>query len=907
MNEPSSAEGEPPEVSKPSEVSVTATDNSVAIANVGAIENLHLNAQSVQLHVQSTNDRPPSAVPNAVNTADAVLLGPLAFTEAQALLDAAKELVADEPSAALELYREVQNRLRTAGFPGHAAEFDHRVAALCVRTGEEDTALRLVMDALWAAETAGDSRRAGRVLGMVKDLAGLPDFGPTGSQQPRTPALGAAVGLTQFVSEHMNATVPEPIELPSAVALVNVRDRARAILFAAERALGNDDLSWLADNRGQISTAASEIASSDIDVAVRLRLALADSTGEWADLLTTPTGVRRDLKALILARHARHQLNQAAPIEADATWHEAVGVACLAERHIDAADWLYSQRFVSNRYVGPLEDTWHLVAQALSDLQSKPRIIPAANEVRERALSALHHNNHPVAAINLRRFLLEAIRSASFHDEREARSLLGEIYCDTGQPVLAATYAIGAGDYKQAQKIAEEFGDEYHDVTELMQSRLSWEAASALQFAKVQADLVPDDELDTVVELALKAIHDVNAGTRLDSPVLSPQMHLSAYGLLAALAPRLSDTHAAAVLDLLADSVAVKKHHYRRTDDSHVKIAASITRTKTGELGARALEQLIGLYERGAHPFGDSARDTLVANLDQISDRLQQIANDGNHEAAALLALKRPQQVSIQAAEAAARNLLKPTTNQPSRFGIGTNAISDSILAATLPAKERVACIEMLLSNAGSLWEPSSNRDDYLLAASNLVDDLDEDIRRGYFERAMGFASDPPPSNADAVNQSMSSPLGTIRVNDGSDSRPAATYLAGRLANSDGEKQAVRDLALSLIGVGTDDDWRITKALQLVQAELGDSIGLLAHGSWTLRSLAAILWAESTTMPDTLGIALSRDSDVRVRRAMARAVVRADHRQQSEVRKLLLRDPRWPVRSILRRTDDPDV
>ena len=45
-----------------------------------------------------------------------------------------------------------------------------------------------------------------------------------------------------------------------------------------------------------------------------------------------------------------------------------------------------------------------------------------------------------------------------------------------------------------------------------------------------------DDDLDAVIELAFGAINDVMSGTRLDSAVLSPQMYLSAYGLLAALA-----------------------------------------------------------------------------------------------------------------------------------------------------------------------------------------------------------------------------------------------------------------------------------------------------------------------------------------------------------------------------------
>jgi hypothetical protein len=143
-------------------------------------------------------------------------------------------------------------------------------------------------------------------------------------------------------------------------------------------------------------------------------------------------------------------------------------------------------------------------------------------------------------------------------------------------------------------------GDVYHDVTEWMKSSLSWVVSSALQFATEQADLVPDEDLDAVADLALSAINDVAMGTRLDSPILSPQIHLSAYGLLAALAERLSASHARTLLEMLADAVVVKEHHYRRTDESHVEITAGIARGHDGELRATALEQLVGLYVRGA-------------------------------------------------------------------------------------------------------------------------------------------------------------------------------------------------------------------------------------------------------------------------------------------------------------------
>src|SRR5258708_1343376 len=329
-----------------------------------------------------------------------------------------------------------------------------------------------------------------------------------------------------------------------------------------------------------------------------------------------------------------------------------------------------------------------------------------------------------------------------------------------------------------------------------------------------------------------------------------------------ALAERLSGRHARTLLDLLADAVVVKEHHYLRTDESHVEIAAGIARAHNGELRDTAVEQLVGLYARGAHPFRASARNTLLRNLDQIRDRLQEMAPNGHHEAAALLGYSDPDDVWPEAAQAAAQRLSTPTTNGPSGFGTGTGAVNDSLLAAVLPVVQRIPCIEMLLANASSPWEPYSNRDSYLIAASNLADDLDEEHRAQFFGGALNFAASPPQSQADAFNASMSNPLGAMRINDRSDSRPAATFLAGRLAESALEKRLVRDAALRLIGVGSDDDYRVTTALQLVQSELGDSIGLLAQGSWTLPSLPALFWAESPNLPDGLRLPFRHDRHV---------------------------------------------
>lgn len=236
---------------------------------------------------------------------------------------------------------------------------------------------------------------------------------------------------------------------------------------------------------------------------------------------------------------------------------------------------------------------------------------------------------------------------------------------------------------------------------------------------------------------------------------------------------------------------------------------------------------------------------------------MHELAEGGHHEAAALIAFSDPDQIAPQDADAAAQRLRQPTKNGPNHFSTGTGAVSDSLLATVLPAEGRAACIEMLLSNARSPYEGAQNRSSYLLAAANLTEGLDEHHGRAFFDAALSFAAHPPPSQVDIFNASMRNPLGGMRVNDRSDCRPSATYLAGVLAQTPDDKRVVRDAALRLIGADADDHYRVAKTLQVVQSELGDSAPMLAQGGWPLRSLAAIIWAESIDLPAELGMALS--------------------------------------------------
>jgi hypothetical protein len=708
--------------------------------------------------------------------------------------------IGDDPAGALTLYRDVQARLTAAGFPAHAAEFDERIAHLLVATGAEHDAVTLVMERLWAAERADDSLSAQVAARTLKSLAGLPEFGPARPENGSSSLLVAAAQVAEFVAENLHQPVPSPLELPAdPLQHLSPGDRAQTVLFAAERALTDDDLDWIKRHEAVMVNCMAEMKSTDEDVSLRIELALADGTGEWHELLhRARTTTRRDLGALTLARYARHQMWQGNFVDADQAWAEAINHACLAYRHEDAAEWLYSQRFVSNRHLPVLEDKWHPLARSLADLPSRPRLVTSTSRSRENALAALHHDRKRVAAIHLRRYLCDAIRSGSLNDEIDARMLLGDLYAKTNEPQLAARQLILARDYESARSVARDLGDSYFDVSDLIASPVSWVVATAFEFAAEEADLVPDDSVDSLVATALSAIEDVKSGKRADSPVYSPQIVRSAYKMIGELSERINRDHAVAVLESLSGHVTAEEHHYWPTDESHIRIAAGIALTKDDEVTSLALDHLMGLYARHAHPFSNKAKDALKKNLQAVQSRLQELAEGGHYEAPALLATADDQHIDPEQAHAAAERLQEPTRNSLGRYAEGTRAISDSLLARALSPTQRAACIDMLLQNARSPFEGSSNRQTYFLAAANLSEDLDEHDRRRYLADVVDFVGNPPPSQPDILNASMTSPLGMMRWDGNLDSRPAAVLAATYFAREADEKNSVRDLAIRL-------------------------------------------------------------------------------------------------------------
>jgi hypothetical protein len=249
-------------------------------------------------------------------------------------------------------------------------------------------------------------------------------------------------------------------ELPDLDVLMSVGpseiDRARLVLLAGEVALADGLMSWLEDGAPRLLEPANESLSDDEGVPLRLMLAAAEVTGDWAGLVSNARTrtVSRDLAALVLARRARYLATHGDFTDADATWSEAVEQGCLAGLNIDAADWIYSRRQLAMRYTVFAEDVWHPIAAALNALPTRPRVAAAASPVRERALEAMLRGRLRDAALRLRRQLRDELVSGSWQGKRDARELLADVYRAAGEAALAARHLVLAGGPTRPKSLA---------------------------------------------------------------------------------------------------------------------------------------------------------------------------------------------------------------------------------------------------------------------------------------------------------------------------------------------------------------------------------------------------------------------------------------------------------------------
>ena len=812
----------------------------------------------------------PRVVPTreAVAIREALARTPEVTTGAAEKISRATACAEDDPAAALALVEEAQDALTAARFAGHAAQHEALRASLLVTVGRGTEATRWRLDQLWLALDHGQTTSADMANHEISELA---------RQVNNRAARDHRAVAESAVHLYINplASVPDLAD----IMIGDIPDRARLAALAGETALAAGNHEWMKKSAVRIRSLAAKLpAVADNDtLRIRLLILAAEGSGKWASVLGNARALKLgyDLGALVQARHARHLALVQKFVEADASWDEAAGNACLAERWTDASRWIFCRRAFRSRWRPFTANELLPIQTALSAQGPGPTVLPRDDDALEYAYGRLAEDKLRPAAIAAQRALRDAVTLSDWEGERRARRLLASVLQASGEHQMAAEHLVLVGEVNALKHLGADQDAQFLDVTPHLDAKAWWIVGAAYRLLTAQADLVPDDAITLIVDHVLADLGAFKKGTLVDMLFSSGSRYLGAIAVLAGLSERLSSEQAAEVLSFFEAQPPLEPNESRYQDEDEAKAVAGILTTHP-ELTERGLKHLVYLLGRSEGARTTKTHDAVTGRLEQARPFLEQLAEEGSRWAREVRNGEHPEKVSaVQVQEARAR-LEKPLVHTPGVFtvGSGSGSVPDSVLVQTLPVRDQQASLEQLLERGANPYVSAADRASYLVAASNLRPPTNKVKRTAILDRALTLVLSPPTSAVDEADAPFRHPLSAVRTNWRRDTRGEAAHLAATLAKTRQDKERVRTAALGLIGDAAVSELWVTRSLQRLGDTMAPDVGFLSGQNWALKSLSAILWSK-TTEPEPVGYRLAADPDVRVRRALALHLVQS--------------------------------
>ncbi len=828
--------------------------------------------------------------PEAAAVRDALGRTPEAVTGAGDLFTEASETARTDPGAALPVFERGQQLLRDGGFAPFAALHEPERAKLQQAAGQGLAAVRTALDDVWDALEEGRPIAASTVRRRLEEHSA--EVGTAAAAE-----LSRVAALAAAIADDLTGVRRPAEELRIGAA----EDQARLCVLAGEVALAEHDTEWLRASSPTFQSVLANIDSTSL-LGIRLRLLLADASGDWEDLRRNARRSKFGYpeSGLVLARWARWAAIRQDFEAADEEWDDSVGQATLGKHWSDAAAWVQSRRAFRLRWKPFHADELLPWATALRKMGPTRRILVQDDSAYESALEGLQAARLQQAATAAGRALRSAAASGDWATEERSRRVLAGALAAAGELSRAAHhYAIG-GDSHGEEMIGDEL-DEFIDILDELDAPNYWTVGTAFRFLAAEADLLPDEQVPFVAERIIRELHGGEAG-QIDMLGFRTSRYGGATAAAAALGDRFDAAAAEAILE-----------HFRRLPELepgrsrwHVKneaIAVARIAVAHPSLAQRAIEHLVPVLVNA-----DDARNGIsVSTLDrypEFSDSLlRSSAQGGSDWARTALAERDSGNVDESDAKDALARLIAPLEHTEGVFTVGNRAPQDAVLIRGLSLDDIKAALDALIEHGDDTHTGSTDRGDYLRAAAGLVDLLPIEDRTAYFDTAFGLAQTPSSSDHDLMQDQFRHPFSAVRFAGRSDSRPEALYLAATLATNPDQVQQVRDWALSLLGVSDSGDRWLVAGLQALgtTGNPADIAVLAAQRGWLARALAADQWAQ-TGEPAAVGKRLANDSDPRVRRSLAQALARHGASPSEEVRAILATDARSSVRSQIQRT-----
>lgn len=834
-------------------------------------------------------------VPNA----KALLDGPIRALRLQGELNAADKLT-DRLQAA-DAYGRIAVRLSEGGYDFHA-RLIHQKRAEALADGESiEEAFRvwlneaggeLEVGSLWISPAVArgiDTRRA--------EMAS--------SLQARADAVEALEGWYE-----------------QSVISIRVLKRALDLLIAEEDQAAPEVAVWLGEalavdgtveglNLESLVTPFESLAAqSDESTSVRLRLLLAETTGDWASLIeeVSTDALSPANSGLVLCRHGRWLALQGRADEATTAYRDAIDQLAEADLLGDTAGALRSVAMVQERYIGysdAIVDNFEL-AKLVSNESSRFR---RSGNPRTASIESLHrasegkHGALPNALRSGRRYLWEARISGFLSAERDAHSLIGDVMGAADKPIPALHNYILAGAYKKATKLARQSSP--IDVQPFLNERAPWIVGTALAVLAAQGDYWHSE----VVERIAPKLIELTTG--MPQSNVSPEVHVQAWAALASVSVQLSDPLLDQVLERLEPLIEREENTYRRMDKSLLDILVQVHGFKPSRKSHAANLIAECLVDYSLMQELEGFLVSAVEEDELLRDAVVARANDSNRIASTILAAAKIDHGKVhEEAQAQYRRVLDYQVGVPR----DDMAIFDyfgraAVLSQELTLEERDSLATHLLAIANDELSPEAHRAAAVEALAELADKVSEPIRVQAFDTLLSLIdSEPSGHPIDQVTRRSLDPLSRYRFNTGMSLSREACETAGRFVNT-GEQAARLLNKVMPMWQNPEKTTMATacRAILAIEAGLRPQFPipqLAGHPLPLMRSFGLALWVDGPSSLISLADRFAADPDRSVRKQLASTVPKLAEQDKDLAQRVsaaLSQDPSALVRAVAAR------
>jgi hypothetical protein len=838
-------------------------------------------------------NRRSERVPNA----KALLDGPIRALRLQGELNTA-DRHADRYQAA-ESYGRIAASLSEKGYEFHAHLMRQKHAEALAEAGAGEEAFLI-----WLNEAAAELE-SGRlwissavVSGIDTHRASMPS-----SLQARADAVEALEGWNEYPEISIRVLKRVLDEL------VADDDPASAeVAVWLGEALAVDGTVEGVEFKSLVTQFEALAGTSTGSTSIRLRLLLAEATGEWSSLAqeVATDALSAEQAGLVLCRHGRWLALHGRAEEAISAYRQAIDHLTEADLLGDTANALRSISMIEERYIGlsdSLIENFEL-AKLVSNEASRFRRHVNARNASFEALHQAREGKHgalPDACRSARRYLWEARISGSLSSEADARRLVGDVMVAAGKQSTALANYILAGEVKKATKLSRE--SPLIDVHPFLDEHAPWIVGTALAVLAVHGDYWSSDAIDRL------APRLIDLTTKRYGSYASPEVHVEAWAALASITVQLSDHLVDQALGQLEPLIEREEGTYTRMDESLLNILVQIHRFKPSRradaavLIAKCIEDYSLMQRIEGFLISAVGKDELLRNA--VITR----ADSGNRIAKTILA-------AAEIDHGTVHEEAKAEYGRVLEYEVGVNradmVVSDNFRRAAVFSHElsvemRDSLATHLLAIASDTMSPEAHRAAAAEALAILGNEISDPVGEQVFDVLLSLVnSEPSDHPIDRWTRDSQDALSRFSFNFGLSLSIEACKASGRFVST--SEQAARLLGEIASMWQASEEATILAACQAILAIQPNlrpplSLSQLAeHPMSLIRRFAVALWADSPSVLAPLADRFAVDSDRSIRKQLAKTIPKIatqDKELAQRVIAVLAHDPSALVRAIV--------